>query len=50
LPRIHGAYEKGAVGFLAVALAVSALPPVLTLQDGLRMFRERGFDLLIAGQ
>jgi outer membrane protein, heavy metal efflux system len=33
---------------LIAALAVAALPPVLTIDDALRIFRERGFDLLIA--
>ena len=37
------------MGSLVVALAAaSSLPPVLTLQEALRIFRERGFDLLIA--
>jgi len=35
------------VRLLAAALAV-ALPHVLTLDDALRLFRERGFDLLLA--
>jgi len=35
---------------LLAALAVAALPPVLTLRDALRIFRERGFDLLLAQQ
>jgi outer membrane protein, heavy metal efflux system len=35
------------VHFVA-ALAVAALPPVLTMDDAVRIFRERGFDLLIA--
>jgi len=33
---------------LLVILAVAALPTVLTMDDALRIFRERGFDLLIA--
>ena len=33
---------------LLAALAVAVLPPVLTIEDALRIFRERGFDLLIA--
>ena len=33
---------------LLAALAVAALPPVLTMDEALRVFRERGFDLLIA--
>jgi cobalt-zinc-cadmium efflux system outer membrane protein len=35
------------VHFLA-ALAVAVLPPVLTIDEAVRIFRERGFDLLIA--
>jgi cobalt-zinc-cadmium efflux system outer membrane protein len=35
------------VHFVA-ALALAALPPVLTMDDALHIFRERGFDLLIA--
>ncbi|HMC35238.1 MAG TPA: hypothetical protein VKH65_12545, partial [Myxococcales bacterium] len=30
------------------ALAVAVLPPLLTMDDAVRIFRERGFDLLIA--
>jgi outer membrane protein, heavy metal efflux system len=33
---------------LLVILAVAGVPPVLTMDDALRIFRERGFDLLIA--
>ena len=33
---------------LLAALAVAALPTVLTIDDAVRIFRERGFDLLIA--
>ena len=33
---------------LVAAIALAALPPVLTMDDALRIFRERGFDLLIA--
>lgn len=35
---------------LLAALAVAALPQVLTLKDALRTFHERGFDLLLAQQ
>jgi cobalt-zinc-cadmium efflux system outer membrane protein len=35
---------------LLAALAVAALPPVLSLREALRIFRERGFDLLLAQQ
>jgi cobalt-zinc-cadmium efflux system outer membrane protein len=33
---------------LLAILALTALPPVLTMDDALRIFRERGFDLFIA--
>ena len=33
---------------LAAAMALSTLPPVLGMDDALRIFRERGFDLLLA--
>jgi cobalt-zinc-cadmium efflux system outer membrane protein len=33
---------------LALALLLAALPRVLTLEEALRLFRENGFDLLIA--
>lgn len=35
---------------LASLLAASALPPVLNMDEALRIFRERGFDLLLAQQ
>ncbi|HYY53422.1 MAG TPA: TolC family protein [Myxococcales bacterium] len=33
---------------LLAALVVTVLPPVITIDDALRIFREQGFDLLIA--
>jgi hypothetical protein len=33
---------------LLAALALAAMPSLLTMDEALRLFRERGFDLLIA--
>src|SRR6266853_2064978 len=37
-----------ALAFLLAAAAEPGLPPVLTLPEALRLFRERSFDLLLA--